>query len=318
MPVVRGKACGGTGRVSGVGYPGSTHLNESDLMRSTLLPLLLLFTTVSLAQPATSTAPATAPAATQPNPTAVIQTNHGPITVELYADAAPATVANFVGLAEGTKAFKDPESGEERKQPFYDGVVFHRVIPNFMIQGGDPLGTGTGGPGYRFADEINADALGLHEVKAFDDQGNPHPNLGIRSQQQFQQLVLLPIYQKLGINSQETFEAKREQFQAEVEKLRTTATLKDMYELQGYKYTPGLPSKPPVRGALAMANSGPNTNGSQFFINVADTPWLTGKHTVFGRVVTGMDIVDKISRVPTGNGNRPNEPVVIESIKVKR
>ena len=145
-----------------------------------------------------------------------MQTNEGPITLELFDEDAPKTVANFKKLA-----------GEG----FYDGLVFHRVIKDFMIQGGCPQGTGTGGPGYTFEDEINQ-----HKI---------------------------------------------------------------------------------VRGTLAMANAGPNTNGSQFFVVTADAcPWLDGKHTVFGRVTSGMDVVDAISKVATGPGDRPRDDVRIESITV--
>jgi peptidyl-prolyl cis-trans isomerase B (cyclophilin B) len=145
-----------------------------------------------------------------------MHTSHGIIELELFDEDAPKTVANFRKLA-----------GER----FYDGVIFHRVIPDFMIQGGDPKGTGTGGPGYTFEDEINE-----HKV---------------------------------------------------------------------------------VRGALAMANAGPNTNGSQFFIVTVDSaPWLDGKHTVFGRVIGGMDAVDSIEAVPTGARDRPLDPPVIESIEL--
>ena len=149
--------------------------------------------------------------------TATLHTSEGPIEVELFRDEAPKTVDNFVEL--GGKGF-------------YDGVVFHRVIPDFMIQGGDPTGTGSGGPGYQFEDEFND-----HKV---------------------------------------------------------------------------------VRGALAMANAGPNTNGSQFFIVTADAcPWLDGKHTVFGRVTSGMDVVDAISQIETGPGDRPRDEVRIEGITLR-
>jgi peptidyl-prolyl cis-trans isomerase B (cyclophilin B) len=147
---------------------------------------------------------------------AIIQTNHGPIHVELYPDDAPKTVDNFVKLA---------------NDGFYDSVVFHRVIPDFMIQGGDPTGTGSGGPGYTFEDEFNH-----HKVE---------------------------------------------------------------------------------RGALAMANAGPNTNGSQFFVVTTEAaPWLDGKHTVFGRVTDGMDVVDKIAEQPRDGRDKPHEDVVIESVSV--
>jgi peptidyl-prolyl cis-trans isomerase B (cyclophilin B) len=148
--------------------------------------------------------------------TAALQTNHGSIDIELFDDDAPKTVDNFVSLA---------------RKGFYDGVIFHRVIPDFMIQGGDPTGTGTGGPGYTFEDEFN--------------------------------------------------------------------------------------DHPVERGALAMANAGPNTNGSQFFIvTAAACPWLDGKHTVFGRVTDGMDVVDAISSLETDGRDRPRDDVVIERVAV--
>jgi peptidyl-prolyl cis-trans isomerase B (cyclophilin B) len=147
---------------------------------------------------------------------ATLHTNHGPVEIELFADDAPKTVENFVKLA---------------RDGFYDGLIFHRVIPDFMIQGGDPTGTGRGGPGYQFEDEFNQ-----HKV---------------------------------------------------------------------------------VRGALAMANAGPNTNGSQFFIVTAEAcPWLDGKHTVFGRVTSGMDTVDKISELPADASDKPRDDAVIERVDV--
>jgi peptidyl-prolyl cis-trans isomerase A (cyclophilin A) len=163
---------------------------------------------------------------------AKIETTQGTIVVKLFEKEAPKTVANFVGLAEGTKEWTDPKTGQKVKRPLYDGLIFHRVIPDFMIQGGDPLGTGTGGPGYRFEDEFNP-------ALKFD--------------------------------------------------------------------RPGL---------LAMANAGPNTNGSQFFITDAPTPWLNNHHTIFGEVVDGLDVVKKIARVPKGPNDRPNTPVVINKITI--
>jgi peptidyl-prolyl cis-trans isomerase A (cyclophilin A) len=166
--------------------------------------------------------------------TATLETTQGRVVVRLFPDHAPKTVANFVELAEGGRQWTDPRNGQASTAKLYDGTVFHRVIPDFMIQGGDPLGTGTGGPGYKFTDEI-------------------HPDL---------------------------------QF-----------------------------SKPYL---LAMANAGPGTNGSQFFITTAATPWLNGRHTIFGEVIEGADVVDKISHVKTASQDRPVENVVIESITVDR
>jgi len=166
---------------------------------------------------------------------AVFQTNLGNFTIMLFPDDAPKTVENFVGLAEGTKEFVDPKTGQKVKRPFYDGLVFHRVIPDFMIQSGDPLGTGTGGPGYRFEDEFNS-------PRTFD--------------------------------------------------------------------------KP---GILAMANAGPNTNGSQFFVTVAATPWLNKRHTIFGEVVDGYKVVEAISLVAaTPGNNKPLQAVTISKVKIER
>src|SRR3989339_1917669 len=163
---------------------------------------------------------------------ATIDTSMGKIVCELFPKQAPVTVNNFVDLAKGTKEWTDPASGEKVKKPLYDGTIFHRVIPDFMVQGGDPLGMGIGGPGYRFEDEF-VDTL------KFDQPGR-----------------------------------------------------------------------------LAMANSGPGTNGSQFFITVAPTEWLNNHHTIFGQVIEGQDVVNAISMVKRGQNDKPVEPVVIEKVTI--
>jgi peptidyl-prolyl cis-trans isomerase A (cyclophilin A) len=167
---------------------------------------------------------------------ATLKTNHGDIAIDLFPDKAPETVENFVGLAEGTKEYTDPRTGQKTTGRFYDGLGFHRVIPGFMIQGGCPLGTGTGGPGYTFKDEVRRDL-------------------------QFDRPYL-----------------------------------------------------------LAMANAGPGTNGSQFFITTGRTPHLNNKHTIFGEVADASSraVVDAISATRTGRGDRPVEPVVIDSVEVER
>jgi peptidyl-prolyl cis-trans isomerase A (cyclophilin A) len=161
-------------------------------------------------------------------------TSEGPFTIRLFDREAPKTVENFVGLAEGTKEWTDPRTNKKVTQPYYDGIIFHRIIDGFMIQGGDPLGQGIGGPGYKFADEF-------------------HPSLR---------------HNKAGI--------------------------------------------------LSMANSGPNTNGGQFFITLGPTPHLDNRHSVFGEVVEGMDIVRKIGSVKTGRNDRPVNEVVIETVTIER
>jgi len=167
---------------------------------------------------------------------ATLHTTAGDIEVELFPNHAPKTVANFVGLAEGSSEWTDPRSRQKVSSPLYDGTVFHRVIDGFMIQGGDPLGTGTGGPGYRFSDEF-------HPELAFD-----RPYL------------------------------------------------------------------------LAMANAGPNTNGSQFFITVGRTPHLNRRHTIFGEVANqaGRDVVDAIASAPTGPQDRPVQDIAIKSVSIER
>jgi len=173
--------------------------------------------------------------ARQPGTYAVLNTSEGTVVCRLFEKEAPVTVKNFTDLAEGKRDWKDNVSGKGGSGPLYSGTIFHRVIPKFMIQGGDPSGTGMGGPGYKFQDET---------------KGSPH-----------------------------SFDQP---------------------------------------GKLAMANSGPGTNGSQFFITVAPTSWLTGKHTIFGEVVEGQDIVTKISNVQRNSQDRPVKDVVLQSITIER
>jgi peptidyl-prolyl cis-trans isomerase A (cyclophilin A) len=164
---------------------------------------------------------------------ATLKTNHGDIVVQLFPNHAPKTVSNFTGLAEGTKEWVNPATGQKSTDKLYDGTVFHRVISGFMIQGGDPLGTGTGGPGYSFEDEVSG-------PRRFDRPGY-----------------------------------------------------------------------------LAMANAGPNTNGSQFFITQAPTPWLDGKHTIFGEVVDGMEVVDAIAGSERDARDRPLQELRLERVVIE-
>ena len=173
--------------------------------------------------------------AREPGTYAELDTSEGRIVCRLFEKEAPKTVENFIDLAEGKRDWSDRVSGKKAPGPLYSGTIFHRVIPNFMIQGGDPSGTGMGGPGYQFEDET---------------RGSPH--------------------------------------------------------------------KFDKAGKLAMANAGPNTNGSQFFITVAPTAWLTGNHTIFGEVVEGQDVVEKIVGVPRSKQDKPNKDVVLRAIKIER
>ncbi len=273
-------------------------------MRPFLLAALLLGAVVSQA--------AETPSKEAKNPVCSIKASRGDIRVELFTDEAPKTVKNFLDLAEGKREFTDATTGKKVTRPFYDGLIFHRVIKAFMLQAGCPLGTGMGDPGYRFADEINATALGLDKEKVMLPGGRPHRYLSVRSKQDYQRAVIAPLARQMGIRSQQDFETRR----SELDKRLATMTIKECYENQGYRYSNTLKSRPPNRGVLAMANSGPNTNGSQFFINLVDTAWLTGKHTVFGKVIKGMDVVDKIGEVPVDPRSKPLKDVKILSIRL--
>jgi len=165
---------------------------------------------------------------------ATLETSKGPIRVRLFPDTAPKTVENFIGLATGTKPWRNPATGTQEQRSLYEGTLFHRVIPNFMIQGGDPLGTGRGGPGYQFEDEVDGP---------------------------------------------------------------------QRFDRPGY---------------LAMANAGPGTNGSQFFITQVPTPWLDGKHTIFGEVVEGMEVVDAMAKVDTDASDRPVEELRLERVAIEQ
>ena len=245
------------------------------------------------------------------NPVVEIRTSLGTMVLELFPDEAPLTVANFLALADGSKAWLDPYTGEEVMRPFYDGLTFHRVIDGFMIQGGSPTGMGDGTPGFSFRDEINARNLGLDKMPVFDDEGKPHPLLAINSREDFQQKILAPLYKKLGINNPNDLDARVD----EVDQLLRSMTVKQSYENLGYQYTERVISRRPVRGVIAMANNGPNTNGSQFFINLVDTDWLTGRNTVFGKVRVGLEVLDAIGKVPVDGQDRPLEDVVILTIR---
>lgn len=239
------------------------------------------------------------------NPQVILQTNMGNITLELYPKIAPKTVTNFVELAEGKKAFIDPNSGKEIKRPYYDGLVFHRVIDGFMIQGGDILGNGSGGPGYKFEDEISAKVLGLDKIPASSSQ------MYMREVQQY-------VFKKLNIQSQEELDKRIEEVKQELAKaMQEGVSVAEVLQASGYHFQNDLQSMPVKKYTIAMANSGPNTNGSQFFINLNDNEYLNGKHTVFGKVIDGFEIVDKIGKVETAANDRPVKDVVIEKVVVK-
>ncbi len=209
---------------------------------------------------------------------AVMDTNKGNLVLELYHDNAPLTVQNFIDLAQGEKEFL--KQGEKIKKPFYNGLTFHRVIAGFMVQGGCPNGDGTGGPGFTFDDEINAKSLGLDKVKVKDA-----PSYG--------RLLQKAVIVGMGIKSQQELEGRITEAEENL-KAASEMSVLEVLARNGYKYNEVLTSKKAIKGALAMANSGPNTNGSQFFINQVDTPHLDGLHTVFGQLVNGDTVINQI------------------------
>lgn len=241
------------------------------------------------------------------NPLVLIKTNKGEMVIELYPKVAPLTVENFIGLATGKKEFTDT-NGQKAKRPFYDGLEFHRVIPNFMIQGGDPKGDGTGGPGYNFPDEISAKALELDKMKVKDAPSY---------QRDAQMVARQRVFQKLSIQSQEDLDKKMKEanalFQKEFKAL-LNLSVKEVLELAGYQFQEDLPSKKVSQYTVAMANAGPNTNGSQFFINIVDNHYLNGKHTVFGKLLKGRDVLIKISEVERDMRDKPKQKVVMEKV----
>ncbi|MBL0263101.1 MAG: peptidylprolyl isomerase [Leptospiraceae bacterium] len=206
---------------------------------------------------------------------AIIDTNKGNLLLELYHDNAPLTVQNFIDLAQGEKEFL--KQGEKVKKPFYNGLTFHRVIAGFMVQGGCPNGDGTGGPGYSFDDEINAVSLGLDKVKVKDA-----PSYG--------RLLQKAVLVGMGIKSQQELESRITEAEENLKQASEMSVL-EVLARNGYKYNEVITSKKALKGALAMANSGPNTNGSQFFINEVNTPHLDGLHTVFGQLLPASDTV---------------------------
>ncbi|TVR14609.1 MAG: peptidylprolyl isomerase [Planctomycetota bacterium] len=249
-------------------------------------------------------------------PRALISTSLGDITIELYPDSAPRSVEIFLGLAEGKRPWRDPESEEMVTRPYYDGTIFHRVIKDFMIQGGDILGTGHGGAGFTFADEINAAGLGLDTTPAISN-GQPHPHIAglpnviaaIRDH------YIVPRLNARGVSRNSPPAQQQRAIHDILEELDGQLSIQDLYETMGYRYDDELIARPPVAGSLCLANRGPNTNAGQFFINVTDTPHLQGLHTVFGHVIAGMDVVHAISESATDEQARPTHPVTIISVR---
>jgi cyclophilin family peptidyl-prolyl cis-trans isomerase len=228
------------------------------------------------------------------NPLFSMATSQGEIFIELFARETPNNVANFTALAEGKIELFDESTNTTFKPRYYDGMRFHRVIPGFVIQAGSPSYSPLGGPEELLQDEINADFLGLDEALVLNPDGSFHEILSINEKIDFDSAILRPLYVEMNIETQADLVAR----QYEVLDRLGTMTLKEVYENLGYRYINDMPSHRVSRGTLALANSGPDQNGPEFFINLIDADYLTGKHTVIGQVVEGMDIADRIGNYP--------------------
>lgn len=242
---------------------------------------------------------------------ATLTTNLGKIELELFNDIAPHTVNNFVDLAEGTKTWTDPHTHKEVERPFYNGLVFHRVIKDFMIQGGCPIGNGTGGPGYTFDDECFVEGDELKGEITSDE-------VAVRIFNE----VLVPYFRKTPKPDAELIDIAQKVSQTQNPDLIKAKTI-DYYLEKTAHQTPFIERKV-IKGVdygtICMANAGPNTNGSQFFIVTKKDgcAWLNGKHTVFGKVVKGMDVVHAIEELETDNSDKPVSAAVIEKVEVER
>lgn len=237
------------------------------------------------------------------HPLMLMRTSRGDIYIELFPESAPKNVANFIALAEGGVEMFDVASGQPVTPFYYDGKTFHRILRNYLVQSGGLSSEQAPRPEYFIDDEINVRDLGLSDIKVLDETGAPNAWLNLQDNEDFQAQILVPLYQKLGISSPEQVEAR----QYEIHKLLSELTLRQAYENLGYQYDNRLPARMPVRGSIAMANAGPNTNQSEFFFTLVDAPWLAGKVTVIGEVVEGMEIVDRIdqSAVLRGESTAP-------------
>ena len=278
-----------------------------------LLQLLLLlastwFHGLSVADEATARANMENPG----NSLMLMQTSQGDIYMELFAGEAPATVRNFIALAEAEMELQHPDYDIKTKPHFYDGQTFHRVIPGFLIQTGSPRNQRKGIIDYQLADEINAQHLGLDKIPLFDEAGSLHPWLNLEDRQGFHDSILLPLYEKLGITSKQELAQPQFAVLAELKQM----SLMQAYENFGYRYNNRYPSRSPSRGTLAMATSGPNTGNSEFFIVVTDSNWLAGKNTVFGQVVEGIDIVERINSYAVNPGSSSPPGTVIYTMRL--
>ena len=227
------------------------------------------------------------------NPLLLISTSQGNIYIELFPNEAPRNVANFMALAQGEVEIVDEDSSTGFKPRYFNGLRFHRVITDFLIQTGSGVHHPIGAPAAKLADEINADHLGLDQLPVLNADGSFSSMLNISTKFDFDEEILKPLYRRMNIDSKADLLAK----QLDVLQRLQQMTIKRAYENQGYRYNNNNPSRGISRGVVALANTGPDTNAAEFFISLVDANWLTGKHTVIGKVVEGMEVADVIGSV---------------------
>ena len=219
-----------------------------------------------------------------------ISTSQGEMFLELFPLEAPNNVENFIALASGEKEFINQSTGEPIQARYYNGMRFHRAVPGFIIQAGSPVNNPLGLQVNLLNDEINANALGLDQIPALNPDGSFADVLNIESKQDFHEDILTPLYAQQNITDVEAILNR----QYQVLEILQGLSVKSVYENQGYRYDDSLPSRPIERGTVAVANSGPDSNGPEFFISLTAAEWLSGKYTVIGKVIEGQEVMDSI------------------------
>jgi cyclophilin family peptidyl-prolyl cis-trans isomerase len=253
--------------------------------------LLLIFSLLTLLSTAIAdTSTALQSMEDSQNPLVRISTSQGEIYLELFPLEAPSNVENFIALAEGEKEFTNQDTGAPIQARYYNGMRFHRVVPGFIIQAGSPVYNPLGLRVNLVDDEINANALGLNRISALNTDGSFADVLNIQSKLGFHEAILTPLYSQRNITDIEAALSRQYQILETLQNL----SVKSVYENQGYRYDDSLQSRPIERGTVALANSGPDSNGPEFFISLAAAEWLSGKYTVIGKVVEGQEVMDSI------------------------
>ncbi len=245
------------------------------------------------------------------NPLVLVSTSQGEIYLELFPAEAPRNVNNFLALAEGEMEFNNPDSGEPIQTRYYNGMRFHRVIPGLLIQAGSPAYNPLGLQLQLLNDEINADSLGLDRIRAVNPDGSFAEKLNIESKSDFHADILEPLYARRSIADVESALTRQHQTYEELRDM----SVKEVYENQGYSYNANLRSRPITRGVVALTNSGPNSNGAEFFISLGDAPWLTGKYTVIGKVVEGQQAMDRIGETAIAAEQFSSRSTLIYSVR---